>query len=44
MELPGITPAQADLLYSTHPAGSDDTPKDTLPAWSVIWYLHDANS
>ena len=43
VELPGITPPDADLLYTTHPAGSAAA-GDILPAWSVSWYLHDVQA
>jgi len=40
MELPGITRPETDLLYTTHPADTGQTATDTLPGWSVTWYLH----
>jgi 1,4-alpha-glucan branching enzyme/maltooligosyltrehalose trehalohydrolase len=40
LELPGITRPQADLLYSTHPPADGNDPQDSLPNWSVTWYLH----
>jgi 1,4-alpha-glucan branching enzyme/maltooligosyltrehalose trehalohydrolase len=40
IELPGIPPPHADLLYSTHAPGTGTVPGDALPGWSVTWYLH----
>jgi 1,4-alpha-glucan branching enzyme/maltooligosyltrehalose trehalohydrolase len=39
-ELPRINRPAANMLYSTHPPTREASPENSLPAWSVTWYLH----